>query len=92
MKEEKIRTTGTDFEETPRYTTAESNDKKTNEADGAGVKNARHQDYPKFACLMRRGKVQFALLHRDDMAMDTDDPRQRKIVIICEETSYETAN
>lgn len=36
-----------------------------------------------------RGKVEYEIIHRDDKEMDKQDHRQRKIVIICEETRYE---
>lgn len=36
-----------------------------------------------------RGKIEYAIVHRDDKEIDNKDHRQRKVMIVCEETRYE---
>lgn len=37
------------------------------------------------------GKVEFSLVHRDDTDLEDHNPRKRRCTIVCEQTTYETA-
>ena len=36
-----------------------------------------------------RGKLEYAIIHRDDVELEDEDPRKRRCVIVCEETISE---
>ena len=36
-----------------------------------------------------RGKIKYALVHRDDIELDDDDPDKRQCIIVCQETTFE---
>lgn len=59
--------------------------------DGRKVKTASTEDpdRPKAIVFTGRGKVEYEIVHREDKRMKKEDSRQRKVVIVCEETTIE---
>ncbi|KAK5091251.1 hypothetical protein LTR05_001432 [Lithohypha guttulata] len=60
-----------------------------------GEHKARDADVygePESAKYPGRGRIAYELIHQDDLALQSDDPKKRKCVVVCDETVFERAS